>query len=164
MVKKPEGRFSGWASYTLAKSERKTKDIQEKDWYPSPYDHRHNISLVGMFDVTKRISLSANWVYLSGHPFNAPSARWVYGNITYPYYTGKNASRYPNYHRLDLGVEIKTKKKGRYESSWSFSVYNLYNRKNANMIYFSPESNNTTQAYRFSMLQRIYSFSYNFKF
>jgi hypothetical protein len=164
MVKKPEGRFSGWASYTLAKSERKTKDIQEKDWYPSPYDHRHNISLVGMFDVTKRISLSANWVYLSGHPFNAPSARWVYGNNTYPYYNGKNESRYPNYHRLDLGVEIKTKKNGRYESSWSLSVYNLYNRKNANLVYFTPEKNNTTQAYQFSMLQRIYSFSYNFKF
>jgi hypothetical protein len=164
MLKKPEGKFSGWVSYTLAKSERKTQDIQEKDWYPSSQDHRHNISVVGMYDMFERLSLSANWVFLSGQPFDAPSARWVYNGQIFPYYSGKNASRYPNYHRLDLGLEFKNKKKGRYESSWTVSVYNVYNQKNANLIYFQPENDNTTQAYRFSMMQRIYSFSYNFKF
>lgn len=164
LLKKPEGKFSGWVSYTLAKSERKIKDIQEKDWFPSPYDHRHNLSVVAMYDIFNRLSLSANWVFLSGKPFDAPSARWTYNGQIFPYYNGKNASRYPNYHRLDLGLEFKNKKKGRYESSWTFSVYNLYNRKNANLIYFEPQDDYTTQAYRFSMMQRIYAFSYNFKF
>lgn len=164
MIRKNEGRFNGWVSYTISKSERKTKNMQEKDWYPSPYDQRHNLSVVGMYNITKRISVSANWVYLSGKPFNAPSARYEYGNLILPYYVGKNASRYPNYHRLDLGLKIKNKPIRRFQSSWTFSVYNAYNRKNANMIYFEPDDNNTTKAYKYSLLQRIYSVSFNFNF
>jgi hypothetical protein len=165
LVKKTEGKFSGWISYTLSKSERKIKDIQEKDWYPSPYDHRHNISVVGMYDITQRVSVSANWVYYTGQPFDSPSARWEYGNLILPYYSGKNSSRFPDYHRLDLGVEIKNNPIRQFNSSWTFSVYNAYNRKNANSIYFVPESgSNTTQAYKYSMLQRIYSVSFNFNF
>jgi hypothetical protein len=164
MLKKPDGRFSGWLSYTLSKSERKIKDIQEKDWFLSPYDHTHNISVVGMFDITKRLSVSGNWVYLTGQPFDSPSARWEYGNLILPYYNGKNTSRYPDYNRLDLGLELKNKSKSRFESSWTFSVYNVYNQRNPNVIYFEASGNNNTQAYRMSMLQRIYSVSFNFKF
>jgi hypothetical protein len=164
LVRKHEGKFTGWVSYTLSKSERKIKDIQEKDWFPSPYDHRHNISIVGMYDITKRISLSTNWVYLSGHPFDAPASRWEYGNLILPYYKGKNASRYPDYHRLDFGVEIKNKPNKKFESSWTFSVYNAYNKRNPSMIYFEADQDGTTQAYSFALLQRIYSVSYNFNF
>jgi hypothetical protein len=164
MVKKPSGRVSGWISYTLSKSERKIKDIQEQDWFLSPYDHRHNVSVVGMFDITDRLSVSSNFVFLTGQPFDAPSARWEYGNLILPYYQGKNASKYPDYTRMDFGLEYKTKPKKRFESSWTFSIYNVLNRRNPNMIYFETAENNTTQAYRMSLLQRIISVSYNFKF
>jgi hypothetical protein len=164
MVKKTEGKFTGWVSYTLANSERKIKAIQDKNWFPSPYDHRHNISVVGMYDITKRLSLSANWVFLTGQPFDAPVARWQYGNIVLPYYNGKNGSRFPDYHRLDLGVELKNKPIRSFNSSWTFSMYNAYNHKNANMIYFVPEANNVTKAYRYAILQRIFAVSFNFNF
>lgn len=164
MIKKPSGRVSGWVSYTLSKSERKINDIQEKDWFLSPYDHRHNVSVVGMFDITDRLSVSANFVYLTGHPFDAPAARWEYGNLILPYYQGKNGSKYPDYSRMDFGLEYKTKPKKRFESSWTFSIYNVLNRRNPNMVYFEAAENNTTQAYRMSLLGRIISVSYNFNF
>ena len=164
MVRKTEGKFTGWISYTLARSERKINDIQEKDWYPSPYDHRHNVSVVGMYDITPRLSVSANWVYLTGKPFDAPSARYEYGNLVLPYYVGKNASRYPDYHRLDFGLEWKNKPIKKFKSSWTFSVYNAYNRRNANMIYFEVDNTNNAQAFKYSLLQRIYSVSFNFNF
>jgi len=164
MFRKNEGKLTGWVSYTLAKSERKIKDLQEKDWYPSAFDQRHNISVVGMYDITKRLSVSANWTYHTGKPFDAPAARYTYGNSIVPYYDGKNASRYPHYHRMDMGIEWKNKPRKRYESSWTFSVYNLYNRKNANSIYFKQAQGNTTEAWRFAMMKRIYSVSFNFKF
>ncbi len=164
LLKKPEGKLTGWISYTLAKSERKIKDIQEKGWYPSPYDHRHNVSIVAMYSITPRVSISSNWVYLTGKPFDAPVARWEYGSLILPYYNGKNGSRYPNYHRMDFGIEIKNKPGKKFDSSWTFSVYNAYNRRNANMVYFSQESSTETKAFKYSMLQRIYSVSYNFKF
>jgi outer membrane receptor protein involved in Fe transport len=164
LVKKTEGKLSGWVAYTLSKSERKIKDIQEKDWFPSPYDHRHNISIVGMYDITKRISISANWVYLSGKPFDAPVARWEYDNLILPEFKGKNGFRYPDYHRLDFGLEIKGKPRPRFNSSVTLSVYNVYNKKNANLIYFDVEENNETKAYKFSLLPRIFSIAYNFNF
>ena len=148
----------------MAKSERKIKDLQEKDWYASPYDQRHNVSVVTMYDLTQRLSLSANWVYNTGKPFDAPSARFEYGNNIVPYYDGKNSSRYPAYHRLDMGIEWKNNPKKRYESSWTFSVYNLYNRKNANMIYFERGDGYNTEAWLYAIMPRIYSISYNFNF
>ncbi|MFW5699470.1 MAG: TonB-dependent receptor [Bacteroidota bacterium] len=161
----PRGKFSGWVSYTLSRSERKIRDIQEKNWYLSPFDVTHNLSVVGQFEVTKRLFLSSNYVLMSGRPFNVPSARWNYYGWILPYYDGKNTSRYPNYRRLDLGIELKNKPKKRYESSWVFSVYNVLNTKNANLIYFEQEYNSqVTQAYRQSLLGRIYSVSFNFKF
>ena len=168
MVEKAEGKLTGWISYTLSHSERKTKDIQEKGWYTSPYDIPHDISVVLTYKLTSRVIFSANWVYQSGRPLNAPVARWEYGNLVLPYYPGRYTDRMPAYHRFDLGLEIKGKQKPgkRFESSLSFSIYNLYNRKNANAIYFvqDDEDLTRTKAMRLSMFRFMPSVTYNFKF
>lgn len=166
MIEKPEGRLSGWISYTLSRSERKIKDIQEKGWYLSPFDITHNTAIVGMYDATRRLSISANWIYLTGRPFSAPVARWEYGDMILPFYGGRNKSRYPSTHRLDLSVVLKNKPKKRYTSSWTFAVYNFYNQRNPNVIYFDNEEDThyNTQAYKISLLPRIISVSYNFNF
>lgn len=166
MLKKPSGKLNGWLSYTYSRSERKTKDIQEKGWYLSPYDITHNLSLVGNYDLTDRLSLSANFVLTSGRPFNAPVARFEYDGSVMAYYGHKNASRYPAYHRLDFGLEWKNKPHKRFTSSWTLSVYNVYNHKNATMIYFKNVVDNQykTAAYRVSVLPRILSIAYNFNF
>jgi outer membrane receptor for ferrienterochelin and colicin len=168
MVEKPEGRLTGWISYTLSRSERKTRDIQEKGWYTSPYDIPHDISVVASYKLTRRILLSANWVYQSGRPVNAPVARWEYGGLILPYFPGRNTDRMPAYHRMDIGLELSGKLKShkRFESSLNFSIYNLYNRKNANTVYFIQdyEAQNVTKAMKVSLFRFMPSVTYNFKF
>lgn len=168
MVEKTGGKFTGWLSYTLSRSERKTKDIQEKGWYTSPYDIPHDVSLVASYKLSRRILLSANWVYQSGRPINAPVARWEYGELILPYFPGRNNDRMPAYHRLDLGLELKGKLKTakRFESSLSFSIYNVYNRKNANSVYFIQDYDTQaeTKAMKVSLFRFMPSVTYNFKF
>ncbi len=168
MIEKSEGKLTGWVSYTLSKSERNTRDIQEKGWYTSPYDIPHDISVVAAYKLTNRILLSANWVYQSGRPINAPVARWEYGDLILPYFPGRNNDRMPDYHRLDLGLELKGKLKSakRFESSLVFSIYNVYNRKNANTVYFVQdyETQTVTKAMKVSLFRIMPSITYNFKF
>ncbi len=167
MIRKNTGRLSGWLSYSYSRSMRKINDIQEKDWYPSPYDRPHDLTLVAMYDLTPRVSLSANWTIKSGRPLNAPAARYEYGNLVIPYYTGRNQDRMPTYHRLDLSVTLQGKKKpGRnFRGEWIFSVYNAYARKNADAIYFTQSSNTyNTKAMRTSYFSIFPSVSYHFSF
>ena len=168
MVEKTRGKFTGWLSYTLSRSERKTKDIQEKGWYTSPYDIPHDVSVVASYKLSGRVLLSANWVYQSGRPINAPVARWEYGDLILPYFPGRNNDRMPAYHRLDLGLELKGKLKSakRFESSLSFSIYNVYNRKNANTVYFIQDYDTqaNTKAMKLSLFRFMPSVTYNFKF
>ena len=168
MIRKNEGRLTGWLSYAYSRSIRKINDIQEKNWYPSPYDRPHDLTLVAMYDLTPRIGLSANWTFKTGRPLNAPSARYEYGNLVLPYYPGRNHDRMPNYHRLDLGVTIKSKPdpERNFEGEWVFSIYNAYAHKNADAIYFTQDREDffETNAMRTSYFTIFPSVTYNFKF
>ncbi|MCF8335807.1 MAG: TonB-dependent receptor [Bacteroidales bacterium] len=168
MLRKSKGRLSGWISYSLSRSLRKINDIQEKDWFPSPYDRPHDLTLVAMYDISKRISLSANWTFKTGRPLNAPAARYEYGDLILPYYPGRNKDRMPDYHRLDLGLTIKDKPNPDkiFEGEWVFSIYNAYARENADALYFSQDENNfyETNAMRTSYFTIFPSVTYNFKF
>jgi outer membrane receptor protein involved in Fe transport len=168
MIRKNEGRLTGWLSYAYSRSIRKINDIQEKNWYPSPYDRPHDLTLVAMYDLTPRIGLSANWTFKTGRPFNAPSARYEYGNLVLPYYPGRNHDRMPNYHRLDLGVTIRSKPDAErnFEGEWVFSIYNAYAHKNADAIYFTQDRKDffETNAMRTSYFTIFPSVTYNFKF
>ncbi|MBS3770571.1 MAG: TonB-dependent receptor [Bacteroidales bacterium] len=167
-VKKAEGNLSGWISYSFSRSMKKIKDIQEKDWFPSPYDRPHDLTLVAMYDLTRRISLSANWTYKTGRPLNAPAARYEYGNLVLPYYPGRNKDRMPDYHRLDVGLTIigNSDPGSNFEGEWVFSVYNAYARKNADAIYFTQDKADfyETKAMRTSYFTIFPSVTYNFKF
>jgi uncharacterized lipoprotein YehR (DUF1307 family) len=168
MIKKPRGRLSGWITYSWSRSKRKIHDIQEKDWYPSPYDRPHDLTIVAMYDLSKRISISANWTYKSGRPVNAPVERYEYGNLILPQYPGRNQDRMPNYHRLDLGVTIKGKDKPNklFNGEWVFSIYNAYAHKNADALYFEQDEDNfyETRAMRTTYFTIFPAVTYNFKF
>jgi hypothetical protein len=168
MIRKPDGRLSGWISYSYSRSERKIEDIQEKDWYPSPYDRPHDLSIVAMYDLTSRIDISANWTYKTGRPLNAPAARYQYGNLVLPYYSGRNQDRMPDYHRLDLSVTIAGKEKPSktFNGEWVFSVYNAYARKNADALFFEQDNFDSyeTQATKVSYFTIFPSVSYKFNF
>ena len=176
MAKKTKGKFSGWLSYTLARTERQTPGINGGEWYASRFDQLHNLSLTGFYEINDRWTTSANFAFNTGSPTTFPTTRYTIQGFVVPHNANeeRNNVRLPNYHRLDLSITRKGKiKEGkRWTGDWVFSVYNVYNRKNAFSIFFAQEdgripigSSVNTDAYRLSVIGSfIPSVSYNFKF
>lgn len=161
-------RLNGWISYTLSKSMRKIPEINDGKEYRSPYDKPHNISIVVNYQIRKRLSLGANWVYATGAPVTFPTGRAVIGNKVVPVYSDRNAYRMPDYHRLDVSLTLQGRDKPckRWKGEWNFSLYNAYGRKNAWAINFREDPNNpdvmyAEKTYLFSVIPSI---TYNFHF
>lgn len=163
LARKNFGDFSGWISYTYSKSMRKNPGINFDREYVSPYDKPHNISIVLNYAFNKRFDVSATWVYTTGQPVTYPCGKYTVDGITYAVYDGRNNSRYPDYHRLDLSATIKCKEKKNWQGEWNFSVYNAYGRKNVWAVLFIPEGN-TISTQSVALFSFIPSVSYNFKF
>jgi len=165
-LKKRAGLLTGWISYTLARTERKIEGINQGNWYPARQDQTHNLAIVGIYQLNKRWSLSANWVYNTGNAVTFPSGKYRVNGQTAYYYTERNGYRFPDYHRLDLSATLKNKpKKGR-EGSWTFSLYNAYGRENTYSIEFKDDPNNSerTIAEQTALFRWVPSITYNFKF
>jgi hypothetical protein len=161
-------RLSGWISYTFSNTTRYFEEINNGDPYPAPYDKPHDLALVGSYDISKRVSAAATWIYSSGLPFTLPTGRYkIEGNII-PLYTGRNQYRLDDYHRLDLAVTIKEKERPRkpWSGEWNFSVYNAYARKNPWTLNFVQDSEdpNRTYAEMTYLFSIIPSITYNFNF
>ncbi|WP_367390787.1 TonB-dependent receptor [Lewinella sp. LCG006] len=176
LIQKNKGKFTGWASYTLGRSERLVEGINNDEWYPNRFDQTHNFSLTTFYELSKRLSVSAVFVYNTGTPATFPTSRYTVAGYTIPHVTdgSRNNVRIPSYHRLDLSATLEGKRneERRWQSSWVFSVYNVYNRRNPFSIYFQQASDRipvgqpaTTEAVRFSVVGNfIPSIAYNFKF
>ncbi len=132
-IRKQQGKFTGWISYTLSKAERKIPEINSGKVYSSSYDRPHNIAIVGMYDLTKRWNIAATWVYATGSPVTFPTGRYEQGNMIIPIYSDRNSYRMPDYHRMDLSITLKSKEKPnkRLKNELNVSIYNIYNRHNA---------------------------------
>jgi len=175
MLEKKGGKFTGWLAYTLARSESIVTGLSDADpginlgnWYPNPQDKTHDLSLVALYRLNDKWSFSGNFVYATGIPTNYPIAKYVYEGITIPHYSGRNQERLPDYHRVDIAATLRPKKnnKRKKQAEWVFSIYNVYNRKNASSLYFreSRQSEGSTEAVQLSIFPIIPSVSYNFKF
>ncbi|MEM6297789.1 MAG: TonB-dependent receptor [Bacteroidota bacterium] len=179
-LKKNTGRLTGWLSYTLSRSELQVEGINNGDWYPTLFDQTHNLKAVGFFDLSERVTLSANFTYVTGAPTTFPTSRYEIQGFTVPHTDNaeRNGFRLNDFHRLDFSLTLdgkKVKKSGKTrknEDYWTFSLFNVYARRNAFSIYFSesdaqpmPNMRAITEANRFSVLGSIIpSVSYNFKF
>jgi len=164
--KKKYGKFNGWVSYTLSRTERKFDEINNGSYYPAKQDRTHDLSIVGIYELNKRWTLSATWVYYTGNAVTYPSGKYEVDGKTMMLYTERNAGRMPAYHRLDFGATWIAKKTANFESSWSFSLYNAYGRRNAYTISFRDNDDDPTktEAVKTSLFRFIPSFTYNFKF
>lgn len=170
-LKKAKGKLNGWVSYTLSKTEREVRGISNGEWFLSKYDRTHNANLVLIYDLNKRFSFSANFVYQTGTPATFPTAKVEVQGYVIPYNTDNKRNNYRNtpYHRADVGVTFNlapNNKKGR-KHNLVLSVYNVYNRRNAFSIYFrnNPDYPVNTEAVRYSVVGSIIpAITYNFKF
>lgn len=157
-------KLSAQVNYTLSWSNRQFEEINDGAEYPYRYDRRHVISLMGSYAFSQKFSLNASWSYLSGQAFTAPLSILDFTSGTGIVYSDRNALRFPNYHRLDLGFQSK-KKTSWGERTWSFSVYNAYNRINPFFVLpLENENNNQMELKVFSLFPIIPSFQYSFRF
>ena len=165
-LEKKIGRFTGWLSYTLSKTERVFDEINNGIKFPARHDRTHDIALVGIYNLNKKITLSFNWIYYTGLAATFPSGKYEIEGETINYYTERNGYRMPDYHRLDLGATYYFKKTIDSEMSLTFSVYNAYARKNAYRITFreSETDPNKTEAVRLALFSIVPSITFNFKF
>ena len=167
MLRKNIGAFTGWISYSYSKSMRQVNDINNGNWYRSPYDKPVNISILTTYDLSKKWSVSACWVYGSGTPVTYPTGRYqVEGNYV-PVYSGRNEYRYPAYHRLDLSATMKLPSHGKhFKNELNFSLYNAYGRKNVWTILFRQDPNNPNEMYadKIYLFRFIPSVTWNFSF
>lgn len=167
MLKKSTGKFTGWISYTLSRTEKQINGINNGDWYVARQDRTHDLSVVAMYQLSKRWVVSGTWVYYTGNAVSFPSGKYeVDGNVVF-YYTERNGYRMPAYHRLDLGATYQLSKPGRkFTSELSLGLYNAYGRENAYTITFrqSESDPSKTEAVQTSLFKWVPSISYNFKF
>ncbi|NCP89791.1 MAG: TonB-dependent receptor [Flavobacteriales bacterium] len=174
LLRKNQGKLKGWLAYTLSKSEQQTAGrtpnelgINNGNWYFTPYDKTHDISITGNYKLSNKWELNSNFLFQTGQPTTFPVGQYQYNGITIANFSNRNANRLPAYHRLDVSLNYTPKpdKKQGYQSYWVFSVYNLYNRKNASSITFRENRNTgNNEAIRLSIFGVIPSISYNFKF
>ncbi len=166
MLKKKSGKFTGWIGYTLSRTERRIDGINDGKWYLAKQDRTHDLSIVGIYDITPKWSISALFVFYTGNAVTFPSGKYQLDGQTYFIYTQRNGYRMPNYHRLDLGVTWLRKNTKKFESSWNFSIYNAYAHENAYSITFRENADDPskTEAVQTTLFRIVPAITYNFKF
>ena len=177
-LQKSRGRSTGWAGVTLSKAERQFQELNSGKSFPFKYDRLLDISLVWNREVTKNLLLSATWTYGTGYPITLASERYIAEGVEVFVFNGVNNHRMRDYHRLDFSVSLPRETTWG-ESMWSFSIFNLYNRRNPYYYFYDKrvvrvEENAEgipTQAiygpwklYQRSLFGFFPSLSYSFKF
>jgi len=151
-IEKKEGLLKGWIGYTWSFVERGNFEVLDTDqsfaqqgFFSPVYDRRHDLSVVALYELSKRFTFSATFVYGSGDLRWLPLGRWSFQDVqgatfesVVPDYQGRNNFRLPAYHRLDVGLVWKFNPKWG-ENDLTFSVVNAYDRRNTFFIYFEPE-------------------------
>lgn len=138
-LSKTVGQTTGWISYMLSKTDRKFEELNDGQPFPAKYDRRHNINFTLSYELNDRWTLSGLFVYSTGNALTIPVGRYVINGNVINDYAGRNNFRMPPYNRLDLSAELKSKPGKKIQSSWVFSIYNVYSRQNPYYIYFDIE-------------------------
>lgn len=192
LIQKNNGKLTGWIGYTLSWTIHQFEELNGgKKFFPKE-DRRHNINITTLYKLNSRITFSAIWVYNSGQSLFVPSG-FYYGNFAngvdmsgildnnggrneiitesidnVAYFGSRNSFRAESYHRLDFNIQFHKKKK-RFERTWEFGIYNVYNRKNPFNYYLERTQNlsggfQTIELKKRSLFPILPSISYNFQF
>ncbi|UAB80786.1 carboxypeptidase-like regulatory domain-containing protein [Marixanthomonas sp. SCSIO 43207] len=172
LLKKTKGKLNGWLGYSYSRSflkldsEFKEERINNGDYFPSNYDKPHDISVVANYKLTKRFSVSANFVYQTGRPITYPVGSYVINNSEFVLYSDRNEYRIPDYYRLDLSINFEGNHKLEKlaHSFWNISIYNVLGRNNPYSVFFVTKDGEV-KAYQSSIFSiPVPTITYNFKF
>lgn len=155
MIKKNYGRWTGIISYHLSHATRQFENINDGKEYLYEFNRPHDFSIFVSRDLNEKWTFSVAWCYQSGLPYTPVIGRQMIFDPNngdgYNYYEAfiygeRNSERMKAYHRLDIGFTYKTlTKKRKLPCEWTFSLYNAYNRHNANYYYYN--NNDTPEIY-----------------
>lgn len=169
IFQKTQGIISGWVGYTLSETVRQFEEINDGNIFPAKYDRRHDLNLVLVYEISKKWNASASFILASGNAMTIPAYKYILEGNIIAGYGERNSFRMPVYHRLDLSLTYVSRKTEKFESSFNFSVFNVYNRQNPFYIYFEVTGNvydynlNITPK-QICVFPIIPSLSWNFKF
>jgi hypothetical protein len=170
-INKSRGKLTGWIGYTLSWTWRKFPQLNAGEKFPAKYDRRHDLSVVGIYELSKKWKLSGVFVYATGNTITLPERFYLIEGVLAQQFSALNQYRLNSYHRLDFSATYVPKPNStkKFRSSWVFSVYNIYSRMNPYFIYIDQEgsvADNTlqVQAKQVSLFPIIPSVTWNFKF
>ena len=173
-VEKKKGKTTGWIGYTLSWSWRQFDAINYGIAFHPRFDRRHDISIVIMHKLNKRLSLSGTWVYSTGNFATIAGGRFAFQDVlpsqisATPDYVRRNDFQMPPTHRMDLGLVRKLRtKKG--EADITISLYNAYSRRNPFFVFYEEMENDNGETTSFkptlvSLFPILPAITYNFKF
>ena len=176
LVRKNSGRLNGWVGYTWSRSTRQFDQLNQGQVYFYRYDRTHDMSLTLSYQINKKWTTNFVFVFGTGNAVTLPSGRYAYRFgfnqtenkpefVFVDVYDKINSYRLPAYHRADISFTYLGKKTEKWESSWNFSIYNLYNRANPYFIYFYPDIElGQVKAYLVYLFPILPSVQWNFKF
>jgi hypothetical protein len=163
-LKKTKGKFTGWVNYTLSRALRQFDEIDNGAIFPARQDRIHDLNVVLTYKFNEQWVASTSFVYYTGDAVTFPTAQYAVDGFTVPYIQSRNGNRFPDYHRLDLGLTWYGEKKKRFEQSVSFSIYNVYARENTFAINFIENAETgQTEAVQTALFRLIPSITWNFK-
>jgi hypothetical protein len=172
MISRSRGKATGWISYTYSRSFVKVdrglpeNRINNGIKYPSDYDRPHSLNLVFNFRSNRRLSLSSNFVYITGRPVTLPVSIYYSEGQQLLYFSKRNEYRIPDYARLDLSINLEGNlvRKKPIHSYWMLNLYNALGRKNVYSVYFDSV-NGKVQGHKLSIYGvPILTISWNYKF
>lgn len=165
------GPVTGWVGYTWSRTmrqfDRPGQEINYGRPFHAKYDREHDLSIVLQYAINKRVDIAGTFVYGTG-------SRATFGSQEYydpsehkdiAFITERNNYKMPDYHRLDLGVNIHFPHNSKRawtkdaEHLLNVSVYNAY--CHANPYLMIP---NEGKLYQLSLFPILPSISYSFKF
>ena len=175
-LRKKTGKLNGWIGYTWSRTTRQFDELNNGKPYFYRYDRTHDISVLLSYEINKKWSANFVFVYGTGNATTLPDSRYAYrygidpltGEPKFVFidrYGAVNSFRLPSYHRADISFTYIALQSKKFESSWNFSIYNIYNRANPYFIYFFPDiESQTVKAYMVYLFPILPSVQWNFKF
>jgi len=148
--KKKVGNVNGWLNYTWSRSllrsdeENLSNRINNNNWFSSDFDRPHIINASVNIIADKYNTVSFNFTGQTGRPYTIANGVFEFEDINVPIFLERNNDRLPTYHRLDFSwkVSYSKKKNPRWVGDWTFTVYNVYGRKNAYSRFYSQRDGN----------------------
>jgi len=178
-IKKNSGKLTGWVSYTFSRSWQRTngifadEKINNNHFFPSNYDRPNNLVINANYHLSRRWRFGSTFTYSTGRPVTLPEYKFIYQDYQLLDYSDRNKYRLPDYDRLDISLtldgSLKIRKK--WKGSWTFSIINLYSRKNAYSIFYKQEGHMVSyqlkeyDTYKLYIIGRpLPTLTYNFTF